>query len=51
MESAPARGPAYYGMQIGTVAMSAAAVSAMPLFAGFFLTARRRRDEWTRWSE
>jgi hypothetical protein len=51
MASAPARGPAYYGMQIGSVAISAAAVSAMPLFAGFYLTSRRRRDEWERWSD
>jgi hypothetical protein len=51
VDSADVRGPGYYSMQIGTVAMSAAGVSAMPLFTGFFLTARRRRDEWTRWSE
>ena len=45
------RGAAFYAMQVGSIAFSAASVSAMPLFAGFFLTGRRRRDEWERWSD
>lgn len=45
------RDSTYYAMQVGSIAFSAAAVSAMPLFAGFFLTVRRRRDEWARWSD
>lgn len=43
------RDSAYYAMQVGSIAFNTAAVSAMPLFTGFFLTSRRRRDEWKRW--
>lgn len=50
-EPAARRDATYYAMQVGSVAFSAAAVSAMPLFAGFFLTGRRRRDEWERWGD
>ncbi len=45
------RDSAYYAMQVGSIAFNTAAVSAMPLFAGFFLTSRRRRDEWALWSD
>lgn len=45
------RGPAYYAMQVGSVAMTSGAIAAMPLFTGFFLTSRRRRDEWERWTD
>lgn len=45
------RDSAYYAMQVGSIAFNTAAVSAMPLFTGFFLTGRRRRDEWKRWSD
>jgi hypothetical protein len=44
------RSPDDAAMQIGWIALSAAAVSAMPLFTGFFLTSRRRQDEWKRWA-
>ena len=45
------RDSAYYAMQVASIAFNTAAVSAMPLFTGFFLTGRRRRDEWERWSD
>lgn len=45
------RDSTFYAMQVGSLAFSAAAVSVMPLFAGFFLTSRLRRDEWERWSD
>ena len=44
------RSPDDAAMQIGWIALGAAAVSAMPLFTGFFLTSRRRQDEWKRWA-
>lgn len=50
-DAVPQRDSTYYAMQVGSVAFSAAAVSAMPLFTGFFLTGRRRRDEWVRWPD
>ena len=49
-EPAAARSPDDAAMQIGWIALGAAAVSAMPLFTGFFLTSRRRQDEWKRWA-
>jgi hypothetical protein len=45
------RGSAYYAMQVASVAMTSGALATMPLFTGFFLTSRRRRDEWERWTD
>lgn len=50
-EPASPRDSTFYALQVGSVAFSAASVSIVPLFVGFYLTARRRRDEWARWSD
>ena len=50
-EPASQRDSTDYAMQVSGVALSAASVSIMPLVTGFMLTSRRRRDEWSQWSD